>query len=616
MAAAIEHRGPDSRGVYSEGPVGLAMQRLSVIDLETGDQPQFTEDGSVAVMLNGEIYNYRELRERLMRNGHTLATRSDTEVIAHLYEEEGPDLVQSLEGMFAFSLWDSRRKVLLLGRDRLGKKPLFYAFRGGTLTWGSELGGVLQDREISREIDPQAIDAYLTYGYVPAPMSAFAAVRKLPPASTLVLAEGGTPRIERYWRLDYSNRHAFASQDELHERIRDEIRTAVRKRLISDVPLGAFLSGGIDSSAIVAAMAEASAGPVKTFSIGFDDEEFNELPIARLVADRFGTDHHELMVRPDAVEILPKLVRHYGEPFADHSAIPSFYLAEMARKHVTVALNGDGGDESFAGYGRYLNALTVARADVIPRPIRRMVGAAARQLPGDGRLESTRNRIRRVATMLPLDASERYLLSVSRFGWAQRDNYTPEFRSRLDDNATAGVVLGPWAESSANSLVDRMLDVDLTTHLAGDLLVKMDIATMAHSLEARSPLLDHKLMEFAAGLAPEHKAVGREKKIALRGALRPWLPPEVLDRPKRGFQVPMVRWLRGELGSVARDALLASDAAVTNYLPASAVRTLLNEHAAGSADHSTMIWSLLVLEQWHGEFATGTRPSVEVPLVA
>jgi asparagine synthase (glutamine-hydrolysing) len=323
MCAGLEHRGPDSRGIHLDGPVGLGIQRLRVIDLATGDQPVYNEDRSVAVVLNGEIYNYRELRERLSANGHRFATDGDTEVIAHLYEEEGPDFVRSLAGMFGLALWDARRGELFVARDRIGKKPLFYAERGGTISFASELWALLADGEISREVDPIALDRFFTYTYVPSPFSAFRAVRKLPPGSLLRWRAGKT-QIERYWRADFGPTLDVGSDAEAGELVRDAVREAVRRRMVADVPLGAFLSGGVDSTAVVAAMAELSTEPVKTFSIGFEHSGFDELPYARDVAERFGTEHHELVVRPDAVELLPKLARHYGEPFADHSAIPSF----------------------------------------------------------------------------------------------------------------------------------------------------------------------------------------------------------------------------------------------------------------------------------------------------
>ena len=382
MCVALEHRGPDSRGLFVGEGSGLGIQRLRVVDLVTGDQPIYNEDRSVVVVLNGEIYNFAELRAQLRSAGHRLATKGDTEVIVHLYEEYGVDCVRHLHGMFAFALWDRKRRRLLLARDRIGKKPLFYAVPdGGGLAFASELRALLEDGSIPREVDPRAVDRFLAYGYVPAPMSIFKAVRKLPPAHTLVL-EDGAVTLSRYWRLDFSRKMKVSDPRELHEPIRDAIRKATRRRMVADVSVGAFLSGGIDSSAVVAAMAESSSGAVKTFSIGFDRDGFNELPYARRVAEQFGTDHHEFMVRPDAIELVPRIVRQYGEPFADASAIPCFYLAEMTRQQVTVALNGDGGDESFAGYTRYTANRLAGRLDRVPASLKRLAASAASQLNG------------------------------------------------------------------------------------------------------------------------------------------------------------------------------------------------------------------------------------------
>ncbi len=578
--------------------MGLGIQRLRVIDLATGDQPVYNEDRSIAVVLNGEIYNYRELRERLVANGHRFTTAGDTEVIAHLYEEEGPDCVRSLSGMFAFALWDGRREELLVARDRIGKKPLFYAERGGAISFASELWALLADGEISREVDPEALDRFFTYTYVPSPFSAFRAVRKLPPASMLRWRDGRT-RIERYWKLDYAPVLDIQSEAEAGEAVRDAVRAAVRRRMVADVPLGAFLSGGVDSTAVVAAMAEQSANPVKTFSIGFETEGFDELPYARQVAEHFGTDHHELLVRPDAVELLPKLVRHYGEPFADHSAIPSFYLAEMARRQVTVALTGDGGDEAFGGYGRYANAAMLARLDRMPASLRRGIAQAGAWIRPDGNLTSVRNRLRRASALLSLTPQERYFRAMSRFGPALQDTvYTPQFRAALA-GSPADAIAAPWTGSTALNLVDRMLDVDQQTYLPGDLLVKMDIATMAYGLEARSPLLDHELLELAAALPDRFKVRGREKKIALRAALRGVVPDTLIDRAKHGFQVPMAEWFRTDLRELARDTLLDGAARSGEYLRRDVVAGLLERHLAREEDNSALLWSFLTFELWH-----------------
>jgi asparagine synthase (glutamine-hydrolysing) len=602
MCAALEHRGPDARGLHAEPGVGLGIQRLRVIDLVTGDQPIFNEDRSVAVILNGEIYNYRELRERLRRAGHTLVTEGDTEVIAHLYEDEGPDLVHRLHGMFAFALWDGRRRRLLLARDRVGKKPLYYAHRHGTLSFASELAALLEDPGVPGDVDHAALDAFLAYRWVPAPMTAFRAIRKLPPASRLVF-EGGRAAVDRYWRLDFSRKLGVDDPAEVHEALRGHIRAATARRMIADVPLGAFLSGGIDSAAVVAAMAEASPRPVKTFSIGFAHERYDELPQARLVADRFGTDHHEVVIEPNALELIPRIVRHYGEPFADDSAIPSFYVAEMARRHVTVALNGDGGDESFAGYSRYVVNLATSRLDRIPRRLRRGVAVAGLRLPESGTIDSWRSRARRVAETLPLDASDRYIAYMTHLNGLRRDRlYTDDYRELVGRSSVHDVMGQPWQRSGARSVVDVMLDVDVQTYLPDDLLVKMDVATMASSLEARSPFLDHELMQFAASLPAALKIHGRDKKVALRGALRGWVPDAILDAPKRGFRLPLGDWFRGELRDFARDVLLDRRAIGRGHFREPYVRALLDRHAAGAQDHSQGIWTLLMFELWHQRF--------------
>jgi asparagine synthase (glutamine-hydrolysing) len=607
MCAALEHRGPDSRGTHVEPGVALGIQRLRVIDLATGDQPIYNEDGSVAVVLNGEIYNYRELRAELAHRGHRFATHSDTEVLAHLYEDAGAALVHRLHGMFGFAIWDARRRRLLLARDRLGKKPLYYAERGGVLTFASEIPAVLEDRSIARTVDHKALDAYFAYRWVPAPRTAFTAVRKLPPASTLVY-EDGRSRIERYWTLDYGVKRAAEDPRDLHEELRERLRIATRRRIVADVPLGAFLSGGVDSAAVVAAMAEASAQPVRTFSIGFAEDRFNELPLARRIAERFGTEHHELVVEPRALELIPQIVSHYGEPFADDSAIPSFHVAAMARRHVTVALNGDGGDESFAGYSRYVVNGAAARLERIPRALRAAMAAGGRRVPPSGRIDSWRSRARRLAATLPLTGPDRYVAYMTHLNGLRRDRlYTPEYAQLVGRSEAAEVVARPWRESRAESVLDVMLDVDVNTYLPDDLLTKMDIATMASSLEARSPLLDHEFMEFAASLPADMKVRGRQKKVALRAALRGWVPDEVLDAPKRGFRLPLADWFRGELRDYSHDVLLDTRARERGYFRPDYVKELLDDHASGLHDRSQGIWTLLMFELWQRQFVDGDR---------
>jgi asparagine synthase (glutamine-hydrolysing) len=598
MCERQAHRGPDSRGIHRSNGVALGIQRLRIIDLETGDQPIYNEDRSVAVILNGEIYNFQELRAELQRSGHSFYTRTDTEVIAHLYEELGPELVERLNGMFAFAIWDERRKRLLLARDRVGKKPLFYAEGDGWLSFASELPALMADPEIRAEIDPSSIDCYLAYGYIPSPWSIWRDVHKLRPAHTLVW-ESGRATTRRYWRLDYSEARTD-DRGELEEELRERLGAAVRRRMISDVPLGAFLSGGVDSSVVVSEMAAASTQPVKTYSIGFEEEEYNELPRARVIAEQFATDHHEFVVQPHAIDLVPKLVRHYGEPYGDSSAIPTFYLAEITRRHVTVALNGDGGDENFAGYLRHAaNALT-GHLDRVPRPLRRGVASLGRALPKQPGSKALLSRAQRLLVSVEADAIERYRRHVSVFNDAERaELLDPDFRASLDLSRAPGVITAPWLAASGSTMLDRLLEVDVNTYLPEDLLVKVDIASMAYSLEARSPFLDPEVMEFAASLPPREKASLGRKKLLLRRAYRGRIPDSILDGPKQGFGVPLGAWFRGDLQEYARELLLDRTTLDRGFLNDSAVRSILDAHAAGEGDRSLQLWALVMLESWH-----------------
>jgi asparagine synthase (glutamine-hydrolysing) len=604
MCAGLEHRGPDARGTHLERHVGLGIQRLRVVDLLTGDQPIANEDGSVVVVLNGEIYNYEDLRRGLISRGHKLRTRGDTEVIVHLYEELGAACVEKLHGMFAFALWDARNHQLLLARDRVGKKPLYYSLRDGALSFASEMGALMQDPTISREIDPAALDAYLTYGHVPAPQSIFKAVKKLPPAHTLVL-RGGRITLERYWRLDFSSKLEVKDPRELHEPILDAVREATRRRLVADVPVGAFLSGGIDSSAVVSAMTQVSSETVKTFSIGFGHAPFDELRHARRVAELLGTEHHELVVEPDAIALAPKIARHHGEPFGDASAIPCFCLAEATRRYVTVALNGDGGDESFGGYTRYVSNRLASRLDVLPRWFRRSIASAA-DGPLQGETTSALNRAKRLARSLSLDPQERYTRYISWFEDSQRTAlYTPEFRSILGPSTASEAIATPWRQATGEDIVDVMLEVEALTKLPDHLIAKIDIATMAYALEARSPLLDHDLMQFAASIPAEFKVRGREKKWVFREALRTSLPPEILDRPKQGFEAPISYWFHSGVRDYVREVLLDPDSLARGYFQPEAVEGVLARQGVGTANDAYQMWALLMLELWHREFVDG-----------
>jgi asparagine synthase (glutamine-hydrolysing) len=598
MCELVEHRGPDSRGTFLEDGVGLGIQRLAVIDLESGDQPIFNEDRSVVVVLNGEIYNYVELGEELRRRGHRLGTRSDTEVIAHLYEDHGPDCVNFLRGMFAFAVWDRRRRRLLLARDRLGKKPLFYSERDGNIWFASEPRAILADPEIPRDVNAAAIDSFLQLSYVPHPHSAFAALRKLPPGHTATWQDGHV-ETRRYWKLTYGSDFTTGSTEEREQLLRDQLLEATRLRLRSDVPLGAFLSGGVDSSAVVAAMARTATGRVRTFSIGFDVERFDETRYARQVAELFDTDHHELRMEPRAMEILPRLVWHYGEPFADNSAIPSFYLAELTRRHVTVALNGDGGDESFAGYRRYVAYRMVEQMRRVPRPVKSLMARLSEQIGSGARIDGARARASRVTQAMLLDPVSRHRLWVSYMTRDELTNlYTPEFAASLNADVVAGVFEGAYRDSDADNEFERLLDTDVNVYLPDQLLVKMDIATMASSLEVRSPLLDHRLMETAAALAPADKVHGRTTKRIFKDALRPWLPDHILDRQKKGFGVPLASWFREELRELPRDILLDEHSINRQMFRPKAVATLIDDHIAGRRDNSKRLWSLLQLELW------------------
>jgi asparagine synthase (glutamine-hydrolysing) len=601
MCAAIEHRGPDSRGVFLEDGVGLGVQRLAIIDVAGGDQPIYNEDGSIVVVQNGEIYNYEELREQLIARGHRFSTHADTEVLVHLYEDYGEEMVPHLRGMFAFAIWDRKRRRLFVARDRVGKKPLFWARSGSRVWFASELRALLQDSELDRAVDPLAIAAYLAYRYVPHPLSALQSIRKLPPASTLTVTESGE-EIARYWQLDYTPTLDGVSEADLEAELWRHIKDATRVRLMSEVPLGAFLSGGIDSSAVVAAMAEQMSSPVKTFSIGFPEIDYDEVRYARIVAERFGTDHREFTVEPKALEIMPKLARHYGEPYADPSAIPSFYLAELASGYVTVALNGDGGDESFAGYDRYFRPWIPGWAERLPRPAQRLAPTVARVL-GDGRYDSSaRTKFERLARVLAMSPAQRYAASLSAFDEVRRRRLlTPEFADRVDDRRIEGFLTAPWAESTAQGAVQKMVATDVETYLPDDLLAKIDIATMAHSVEGRSPFLDHHVMEFAASIPMSVHADNSGGKALLKRTLRNVLPAEILTRPKMGFGVPLARWFRNELRELPSDILLDPRSLDRNYFRRTEIECLISEHRAAKADHSLRLWVLVQLELWHRE---------------
>ena len=609
MCGAIVHRGPDGDGFYTSpedakdrGSVALGMRRLAIIDLVTGQQPIHNEDKTVWVVLNGEIYNYPDLRSDLEAKGHTFHTKSDTEAIVHAYEEYGVDTPNYLRGMFAFALWDSRNGRLLIARDRVGKKPLLYSLSNGKLIFASEFQAILKHPDVSRDIDPKALWYYLSFLCVPAPMTAFAGIRKLEPGSRLIW-EKGQVKIERYWSLDFTKKIDI-TESEAEERALNLLSESVKIRLMSDVPLGAFLSGGIDSSAVVALMSRLSSERTKTFSIGFDERDYSELEHARRVAKRFGTDHHEFTVKPDAVEVLPTLVRHYGEPYADSSAIPTYYLSKMTRQYVTVALNGDGGDETFAGYERYVAMRLADQYNHVPELLRNgIVQPVVDFIPAPLGTRSRQAKLKRFLSVMNLPRAERYLSWTSALDEGLKlEVCTPEFLARCGTADTAGF-LRPWfAGNGSIDIVDRTLKADTESYLPNDLLVKVDIASMAVSLEARSPFLDHKLMEFAASIPARYKLRGLTTKRLLKKALKGLVPDQNLNRSKMGFGVPISHWLRGEMKRFLSEAILSERALHRGYFKPEVICRLFNEHAEGRRDYGAQLWTVLMFELWHREF--------------
>ena len=608
MCDLIAHRGPDGEGVWTEGPVALGHRRLAIIDLSpAGRQPMTYGGGHLTITFNGEIYNFLELRRELEARGHAFRSKTDTEVILAAYREWGTACLSRLRGMFAFAIWDRESRALFVARDRVGKKPLHYWTDRDGIAFASEPKAFMADPSFSPEPDPEAVSAYLNYQYVPSPLSAFKGVRKLPPAHFLLIQDGRM-RVERYWKLSFAAKRRLSESDACEE-IRDRLREAVRMRLISDVPLGAFLSGGVDSSAVVALMAGLSSAPVKTFSIGFDDEDYNELPYARMVAQRYGTDHHEFIVRPDAAQIFPNLVWHYNEPYADASAIPTYYLAELARRHVTVALNGDAGDENFAGYRRYITPPAARQFDRLPPSIRRVVGNVARWTPVPGKSDSVWYRGRQWLRRLSDTPEGRYSRRVMIFDPdLKREVCEPQFLAAAGDDGTPPFLLDAFDRSDAGDFVDAALDVDVSYYLSDCLLVKVDIATMAHGLEGRSPMLDHEFMEFAASLPSDMKLRGAETKYIFKKAVRDLVPAEIIDRPKKGFSVPLDIWFRKDLREMSGDLLLDGRLAGRGYFKPAAVRRLLEEHWRGTASWQNQLWSVLMLESWHRMFID-QRPS-------
>jgi len=610
MNKVLHHRGPDDSGLWVKGNIGLGQARLSIIDLSPlGRQPMCNEDGTIWITFNGEIYNFPELKKELLHKGHQFRSQTDTETILHLWEEEGPRCVERLRGMFAFAIWDERQKSLFLARDRMGQKPLFYAALPDRFIFGSEIKAILQDQDFEVSPDLEAIHYYLTYQSVPAPLSAFKGIKKLPPAHTL-LVKGGKTILKRYWDLSYRRKRKVTGEvglRELQAEIIERLREAVRIRLMSDVPLGAFLSGGIDSSIVVALMAGLVDQPVQTFSIGFEEDEYNELPYARMVAKRYGTDHHEFIVKPDAQAIFPELVWHYNEPFADSSAIPTYYVSKLARQLVTVVLTGDGGDENFAGYPRYQNVAEYALQASYPDLLWRFLSRDSEFRLFRRKFPQSLCDLRRLKDL----NQERllYYRRITHFSeYYQQQLYTAEFRNQLDGNFGVDVMLDKYRQSDATNFLDSTLYLDFNHYLPDTLMTKTDIAGMAHSLEARMPILDHPFMEFTASIPPELKLKDDTiSKYIFKKAVEPHLPHEVIYRSKMGFGVPTDHWFRHELKDMTYDILLSQRALARGYFKRDYVQSLLDNHQKGQ-NWQYFIWNLLMLEMWHLMFVDKVLP--------
>lgn len=604
MCAAILHRGPDDEGVFVKDGTGLGMRRLSIIDLSGGHQPVFNEDRTVWVVFNGEIYNFPELRADLMQRGHHFSTHTDTEVIVHLYEELGVDCVNKLRGMFAFALYDERRRKLLMARDRLGKKPLHYALQGQRLLFSSEIKSILAVAPELASVNNEALLQYMYFGYVPDPLTAFTTIQKLPPGHLLEF-ENGKIGIRQYWDLPQYGTHSPKSEEECLEEMEHRLAEAVRIRLISDVPLGALLSGGTDSSTVVALMARASSKPVKTFAIRFRDQDFNEAPYARMVAAKFGTDHHELTVEPDILHTVEMLTNSLEEPFGDSSMLPTYFVSQMARQHVTVALSGDGGDEIFAGYERYGIHQRRQVFGHVPNWARRFYRERLYPLlPGD-------MRGKKYSYHVSLPWRERYVDAVALVPAFERDMplLSDDFRAVVRTSGDPRDVMYRYFEQApAKDPISQILYVDTKTYMAGDILTKVDRMSMAKSLEVRVPILDHEFVEWATALPLEWKIRGGKQKYILRKlAERVGVPREALYRPKQGFALPLVHWLKHELRDLVMTILLDSRTLQRGYFEAPAVRQILDEHFRGRRNHSGQIWRLLIFELWHRNYLERIR---------
>ena len=593
MCDVLIHRGPNDEGYYVHGNIGLGMRRLSIVDLKTGHQPVPNEDGCVQVILNGEIYNFKELRKELESQGHSFSTETDTEVIVHLYEQYGDECVQKLRGMFAFAVWDERQRRLLLARDRIGIKPLFYGEVDGRLIFASELKALLQLPEVDRTLNWNSVDHLFSSLSTPANESIIAGIHKLEPGHTLTVCEGQSPQIRRYWDVRFEPDYHQTKEDCV-VRLRELLKESVRIRMNCDVPFGAFLSGGVDSSAVVAMMASQSSSPIKTFSIGFTEKKYNEAPYARQVSEIFSTDHHELILKPDVLDIVDDLIWHLDEPFGDSSAIPTYMVSKLAAEHVTVALSGDGGDELFAGYDKYLVERKQRRYQYIPAALRHLLGTIGAQM-NEGM--KGRNFLRHIA----LDGMNRYLNATTMFDdVAKHSLFRPEVAATLTrDDPVRDLALS--LEKKGTHWLSTIQYLDIRGYLPLDILTKVDRMSMAHSLEARVPFLDHKLVEYAATIPPEFHLHNGSTKYLLKTAMRGILPDSLIDRRKQGFAVPLGSWFRGDLTGFVHDLLLSDTSRARRIFNADYIEKLLSMHQHGR-NMDLQLWTLVSFELWCRKF--------------
>lgn len=596
MTKILVHRGPNDEGIFLDGNLGLGHCRLSIIDLSpAGNQPMPNEDQTIWLVFNGEIYNFQELRKILEKKGHQFKSKTDSESIIHLYEDYGPNCLNYLQGMFAFAIWDRKKRELFLARDRVGKKPLKYYFDSNVFIFASELKAILKNSEVKKEIDFEAIDEYLTYQYVPSPLTGFKNIKKLPPAHYLIVKENGEIEIKKYWQLDFSQKWNL-SEKEWQEKIVEKLKEAIRLRMVSDVPLGAHLSGGIDSSLVVAFMAREFKEPIKTFSIGFKEIDYNELPYAKLVAERYKTDHYEFILEPETIEILEKLAWHYEEPYADSSALPTWYLAEKTKEYVTVALNGDGGDENFAGYTRYNAMKLFYQLKRIPfKNFFKEINQLLYQIT-NRKIFQKGYRFFNAFSNNPIDS---YLKIIDYFGPEEKEGiYTEDLKNKVKNSRWHFFLEEKFKETKDLDWLDQLLKVDTISYLPDDLLVKVDIASMTHSLEVRSPFLDYKFLELTARMPSSLKIKGHTKKYLIKKIAERYLPKECIYRPKQGFGVPLEHWFREEkFENYLKKELL--DKKFLDYgFKKEGVEKLILDHKIKKANYANQLWALLMLAKW------------------